>query len=48
MTKEHRPALAPACFRKLKEVDPELSKVTGEFWATVWGAERALQPAAST
>jgi len=44
MTKKHRPALAPMCFRKLKEVDPELGKVTGQFWATVWGTERALPP----
>ena len=44
MTKKHRPALAPVCFRKLKEVDPELGKVTGQFWATVWGTERALPP----
>ncbi len=44
MTEKHRPALAPMCFRKLKEVDPELGKVTGQFWATVWGTERALPP----
>ena len=44
MTEKHRPALAPVCFRKLKEVDPELGKVTGEFWATVWGTRRALPP----
>jgi len=44
MTKKHRPALAPMCFRKLKEVDPELGRVTGQFWATVWGTERALPP----
>lgn len=44
MTKKHRPALAPVCFRKLKEVDPELGNVTGQFWATVWGTERALPP----
>ena len=44
MTKKHRPALAPMCFRKLKEVDPELGKVTGQFWATVWGTERTLPP----
>ena len=44
MMKKHRPALAPMCFRKLKEVDPELGKVTGQFWATVWGTERALPP----
>ena len=44
MKKKHRPALAPMCFRKLKEVEPELGKVTGEFWATVWGTERVLPP----
>ena len=44
MTKKHRPALAPVCFRKLKTVDPELGQVTGQFWATVWGTERALPP----
>ncbi|RLC90690.1 MAG: hypothetical protein DRI37_00730 [Chloroflexi bacterium] len=44
MTKKHHPALAPVCFRKLKEVDPELGNVTGQFWATVWGTERALPP----
>jgi len=31
MTEKHRPALAPVCFRKLKGVDPELGKVTGEL-----------------
>ena len=44
MTKKLRPALAPVCFRKLKAVDPELGKVTAQFWATVWGTERALPP----
>ena len=44
MTKKLKPALAPVCFRKLKTVDPELGKVTGQFWATVWGTERALPP----
>ena len=44
MTKKLRPALAPVCFRKLKTVDPELGKVTAQFWATVWGTERALPP----
>ncbi|RLC62669.1 MAG: hypothetical protein DRI79_02700 [Chloroflexi bacterium] len=44
MTQKHHPALAPMCFRKLKEVDPELGRVTGKFWATVWGTERALPP----
>lgn len=42
--KQHRPALSPTCFRKLKTVDPELGKVTGQFWATVWGTERVLPP----
>jgi len=44
VTKKLRPALAPVCFRKLKTVDPELGKVTAQFWATVWGTERALPP----
>jgi len=42
VTKKLRPALAPVCFRKLKTVDPELGKITAQFWATVWGTERAL------
>jgi len=44
MTEKHRPALAPMCLRKLKSLDPELGKVGGQFWTTVWGTERALLP----
>ena len=44
MTEKHRPALAPECLRRLKSLDPELGKITGQFWATVWGTERALPP----